>query len=120
MYVMQGEKRLQYVYDFLNFRTAGRTKFLFGYNHTCTRRLLTFFFYSYNVFFGVCTLVQHTVVRAVAVSCGRPPTLTITRSETPEPIDIKFCKFDFVDETSGCAKIHNNRLHGGDPHIREI
>ena len=57
--------------------------------------------------------MQHTVVRAVAVSYGRPPTLTLARSETPEPIDIKFCMFDYVGEVSGCAKNHNNRLHVG-------
>ena len=68
----------------------------------------------------VCTVVQHTVVRAIAVSYGRPRNLTLARSKALGPIGIKFCTVDYVGETSGCAKKHNNRLHGAPPYIREI
>ena len=63
----------------------------------------------------VCTLVQHTVIRAIAVSYGRPPTLTLSESETTEPIDTNFGTIDNVGDISGCAKNHNNRLNRGAP-----
>ena len=52
----------------------------------------------------VCTIVQYTAVKAIAVSYGRPPTLTLSNSETLEPIDTKFCTLDYVGDISGCAK----------------
>ena len=62
-----------------------------------------------------CTLVQHTVVRATAVSYGRPPILTTSKSETLEPIEKKFCTIDYVGNISGCTKNHNNQLHRDAP-----
>ena len=51
-----------------------------------------------------------TVLRAIMVSYGRPPTLTPCNSETVVTIDTKICRIDYVVEISECAKIGCNRL----------
>ena len=54
-------------------------------------------------------------------ACGflswEAPTLTLSMSETTEPIDTKFCTIDSVGDTSGSRVVPkvNNPMHGGAP-----
>ena len=47
---------------------------------------------------------------------------TFGKYETLKPIDMKPCTIDYViGEISGCAKHHDNRLHGGAlTHMRNV
>ena len=53
-----------------------------------------------------CTVVQCNVVRAILLSYGKPSTLTIYSSKTPERMKVKFSTIDYVVEISECDEIH--------------
>ena len=44
------------------------------------------------------------MVRVTAVSYGKHQSMTLSKSETLEPIDIKFSTIDYVADISGCAE----------------
>ena len=73
-------------------------------------------FFSNQIF--IC--FENFLVRAISVYYGRTQILSLSKSESHEPIDTKVCSIDYVGEMSGCAKNYFNRLHGAPPHIGEI
>jgi hypothetical protein len=52
------------------------------------------------------------LVRAIALSCETPRTLTIRKSKTPQHIDEKFSTNDEVNQISECAENDRNGFRG--------
>jgi hypothetical protein len=60
------------------------------------------------------------VVKAIKLSCWRPPNLTIRESKTPRSIDVSFVRFISAIRLQIVSKNNCIRLRDGVPHIRDI
>ena len=61
------------------------------------------------------TVVLYTVLWTVLAKYRKRPFSTPHRSKTPQPIDTKFCTFDYVIKVTRQAKFHHNRFRGRGP-----
>jgi hypothetical protein len=59
--------------------------------------------------------VLSTLLRTTTLSYGNMRFSGTCPAETPQSIKMKFCKIDYVDEVTRCAKNGYNRLIGGGP-----